>query len=74
LAPKPSRFAVGQEIKDRSLMRPRELVVAWVEAFNRGDPDGMAGAKPQQTLSRHRDPASGDLKNYCFMIIIDRKF
>ena len=42
LAPKPSRFAVGQEIKDRSLMRPRELVVAWVEAFNRGDPAEMA--------------------------------
>jgi hypothetical protein len=56
------------------MIRPRALVVAWVEAFNRGDPDGMAGAKPQQTLSRQRDPASGDLKNYCFMIIIDRKF
>ena len=23
-------------------MRPRDLVKAWVEAFNRGDPDEMA--------------------------------
>jgi len=24
-------------------MRPKDVVKAWVEAFNRGDPDEMAG-------------------------------
>jgi limonene-1,2-epoxide hydrolase len=36
------RIMVGQELA-KAMLRPRELVQAWVAAFNRGDPDEMAG-------------------------------
>jgi hypothetical protein len=42
-------------------MRPRELVVAWVEAFNGGDPDEMATFYVEQAVNHQfvREPVEG---------------
>jgi hypothetical protein len=42
-------------------MRPRELVVAWVEAFNRGDPDEMATFYAEHAVNHQvvREPMEG---------------
>jgi limonene-1,2-epoxide hydrolase len=42
-------------------MRPRELVAAWVEAFNRGDPDEMAGFYAEHAVNHQvvRGPVNG---------------
>jgi SnoaL-like domain len=42
-------------------MYPRELVAAWVEAFNRGDPDEMAGFYAEHAVNHQvvREPVSG---------------
>jgi hypothetical protein len=49
------------ERKDPSFMRPRELVVAWVEAFNRGNPDEMAAFYAEHAVNHQvvREPAEG---------------
>jgi hypothetical protein len=42
-------------------MRPRELVAAWVEAFNRGNPDQMAGFYAAHAVNHQvvREPVKG---------------
>jgi limonene-1,2-epoxide hydrolase len=42
-------------------MRPSELVVAWVEAFNRGDPDEMATFYAEHAVNHQvvREPVEG---------------
>ncbi|MGH7124176.1 MAG: nuclear transport factor 2 family protein [Stellaceae bacterium] len=42
-------------------MRPRELVAAWVEAFNRGDPDEMADFYSEHAINHQitRKPVEG---------------
>ena len=42
-------------------MRPRELVAAWVDAFNRGNPDEMAGFYSEHAINHQvaREPVEG---------------
>jgi ketosteroid isomerase-like protein len=42
-------------------MRPRELVIAWVEAFNGGDPDEMATFYAEHAVNHQvvREPVEG---------------
>lgn len=42
-------------------MRPREIVTAWVEAFNRGDPDELAGFYGVDAVNHQvtREPVEG---------------
>jgi limonene-1,2-epoxide hydrolase len=42
-------------------MRPRELVAAWVDAFNRGDPDEMAAFYAEHAVNHQvvREPVEG---------------
>jgi limonene-1,2-epoxide hydrolase len=42
-------------------MRPRELIVAWVEAFNRGDPEEMAAFHAEHAVNHQvvREPVEG---------------
>ena len=42
-------------------MRPRELVAAWVEAFNRGNPDEMAAFYAEHAVNHQvvREPVEG---------------
>jgi len=42
-------------------MRPRDLVLAWVEAFNRGDPDEMAAFYAEDAVNHQvaRAPVEG---------------
>jgi len=50
-----------QKKKDRNLMRPRELVVAWVDAFNRGNADEMAAFYAEGAINHQvvRKPVEG---------------
>jgi limonene-1,2-epoxide hydrolase len=45
------------------MMRPRELVAAWVEAFNRGDADEMAAFYAEHAVNHQvvREPEVGRL-------------
>jgi ketosteroid isomerase-like protein len=42
-------------------MRPRDVVLAFVEAFNRGDPDGMAALYAEHAVNHQvvREPVQG---------------
>jgi ketosteroid isomerase-like protein len=42
-------------------MRPREIVAAWVEAFNRGDADEIAGFYAEDAVNHQvtQDPVEG---------------
>ena len=42
-------------------MRPKKIVAAWVEAFNRGDADEMAGFYAEDAINHQvtRDPVEG---------------
>jgi ketosteroid isomerase-like protein len=42
-------------------MKPKEIVAAWVEAFNRGDADAMARLYTENAINHQvvRDPVSG---------------
>jgi hypothetical protein len=42
-------------------MRPHELVAAWVEAFNRSDPDEVAGFYAERAINHQvvREPVKG---------------
>jgi limonene-1,2-epoxide hydrolase len=42
-------------------MRPRDVVAAWVEAFNRGDPDEMAAFYAERAVNHQvvREPVEG---------------
>jgi hypothetical protein len=42
-------------------MRPKDIVIAWVETFNRGDPDEMAGFYRDDAVNHQvtREPVVG---------------
>ncbi len=46
---------------ERNNMHPREIVKAWVEAFNRGDPDEMASFYDDDAVNHQvtREPVKG---------------
>ena len=54
-------------------MRPRELVAAWVEAFNRGNPDEMAAFYAEHAVNHQvvREPVEGRAAIRAFIRFIE---